>query len=184
MKLLQWLADQDVTAPLAEYEEDLQRAEESKRQVARWQEAMPDCLEPHWQMMNKWNVDTRALRKALKAAYPDPATRVLELFKWYGAGAGPWSGYPSYEGVPETLLLEYPTRRLVRVLESHSLTPEQIEGAARYFAGYDFNKKRPRDRKKLPPELRQVLLEHSLKSTDEDKIERARKTFLANAPAG
>ena len=92
-------------------------------------------------------------------------------------GAGPWSGFPSYEEIAEKLLLEYPTPELIASAETETLTEPQLEGAARLFGGWPFGQSRPADSKALPAPLKKKLLDHSLKSTDEDKLLRARSAF-------
>ncbi|HEV2990052.1 MAG TPA: hypothetical protein VG759_16535, partial [Candidatus Angelobacter sp.] len=57
------------------------------------------------------------------------------------------------------------------------LTEQQTEGAARLFGGWEFSNQRPQDRKLILPELRTALLEHSLKSSDQDKLARAKSAF-------
>lgn len=200
-QLLTWLADRGATAPLEAYEEDQRRAEEYRQAAIRWQQAMPACLHPYWEQIQasagnmvgfipvpqkgKAQQDqaeaptggVSPLLRALETEYPDVGTRVLELFKWYGSGMGPWSGFPAYESVVETLLLEFPTSQLVTALTRRPLTPVHLEGAARYFAGYYFNTRKPNEAQQIPQELKQRLLAHSLTSSDEDKVHRANTAF-------
>jgi hypothetical protein len=61
-------------------------------------------------------------------------------------------------------------------MQMNTLSEVQIEGAARFFA-VDVSYYQPNDLKLLPAELKIVLLNHSLKSTDPDKITRARSAF-------
>ncbi len=94
-----------------------------------------------------------------------------------GSGAGPWSGYPAYESVAEQMLLEYPTPELVAAVSGRQLSEEEMEGAARLFGGWEFNRSRPSDNALIPDDLKTNLLEHSLRSTDEDKRNRAKHAF-------
>jgi hypothetical protein len=71
------------------------------------------------------DVSTQALG-ALRSAYPSEADTILALLAWFGQGKGPWSGYPSYEGIPETLLLDFSTAAIVRALESRERTPHEL----------------------------------------------------------
>ena len=41
----------------------------------------------------------------------------------------------------------------------------------------DFSQRRPNDRKTLPADLKKKLLVHSLKSSDDDKLGRAKNAF-------
>lgn len=200
-QLLTWLADRGATAPLEAYESDQRRAEEYRQAAIRWQQAMPACLRPYWDQMlaaagnmvafvpvpqkgesPRGQVEDAAsgmapLLQALQAEQPDLETRVLRLFEWYGSGKGPWSGFPAYESVAERLLLAFPTSQLVTALARHPLTALHLEGAARLLAGYHFSTQRGDEAQQLPQELRQRLLTHSLASSDEDKVRRAKAAF-------
>lgn len=123
--------------------------------------------------------DMTAMRSALQSSLPDPMERALVLFGWLGSGAGAWNRYPSYEGVVEQLLLEERTEQLVTALAQSldALTAPQLEGAARYFAGWEFAQWKPGEGRLLSAELRRRLLAHVLGSNDADKLERARRAF-------
>lgn len=82
-----------------------------------------------------------------------------------------------YEQVAEQLLLGFPTDELVEALREHTITPAQLEGAARYFAGWEFHKHKPNDIQQIPADLKQHLLRHSLTSSNNDKVQRAQKAF-------
>lgn len=153
----------------------------NKRNIdeARWQAATPKSL-LHIDT-NTGGVlpmhDVTAYRKPLKKEFPENTSRILVLLHWFGSGAGPWSGFYTYEMIPEQLLLDYPTKDLLEAIESTPLTETQIEGAARLFGGWDFSQKRPEDLKTLPADLKMKLLKHSLKSKDKDKRDRAKHAF-------
>lgn len=167
--------------PLAKTESPEEIAEERKKNEeteARWLAGMPKSLCRFWtKTRNDLSPNLKPLRAALVREYPDPQQRILALFTWYGSGDGPWSGYPSYEDIPQQLLLEFPTAELIAAAERTELSDIQIEGAARCFGGWDFSKDRPDDLKSVPLTLKKRLLEHSLKSTDDDKVERAKGAF-------
>jgi hypothetical protein len=99
------------------------------------------------------------------------------LLNWFGSGEGPWSGFPSYESTAEELLLLHKTDAILQAIRNTKLTEEQVEGTARLFGGWDFSKQRPNDLSLLPQDLKKRLLEHSLKSGDEDKKDRATRAF-------
>jgi hypothetical protein len=127
--------------------------------------------------MRQGNVDLERLQSALSAAYPDQISRAAVLFAWFGSGAGPWSGYPSFESVPGRLLLDFPTGTLVEAVSQPSATPAELEGAARHFARWDLNEQKPGALQHVPRDLKRRLLAHSLTSSDEDKLAQARKAF-------
>lgn len=155
-------------------------AEREQFEVAesRWLAAMPSALKSLWSPVLKGGLKPNLdpLRAALSTEFPDERTRILALYAWFGSGEGPWSGFPSYEMVAEELLLDFHTEALIKAAEA-SGSAQQLEGAARLFGGWEFSQRRPSDLARLPPDLKQRLLTHSLKSTDEDKRSRARHAF-------
>lgn len=143
----------------------------------RWDAAMPASLraigEDDWTMEHGPDLERR--ERALAQEIPQRPARILALLRWYGSGAGPWSGVAMYEELPDLLLHRYPTEEIIRTVESAALTEAETEGAARFFGGYA----RPRHAA-LPPALRGRLLAQALKSKDEDKAGRARNAFAAH----
>ena len=128
-------------------------------------------------MENESRPDLGKLRQALVREHPATTRRIVALFGWFGSGAGPWTGYPTYESVAEELLLDFSTSDLVTAVQTGNLRNEQLEGAARLFGGWDFSQRRPGDLKLLPPELKNQLLTQALKSSDKDKRGRAEYAF-------
>jgi hypothetical protein len=173
--LLEWLALRGVVEPLRDFEEQEARDHQSKQYLARWLAAMPSALIP---------VQSAALGRsgivldaALEGGLPDEGQRILALLEWFGSGAGPWSGYPGYEEAAEKLLLGYPTARIVEVVEATQLSPAQLEGTARLFAGWTFSQQRPQDLKELDGTLKKILWHHVKDTQDKDKLARARRAF-------
>ncbi len=163
--LCNWLAERGVEEPLRRYYAEQERAEKYQAAEERWKQATPACLLPFWDGMSDKSLKIDIVQTTLETAYPDPEQRALELFRWFGSGEGPWSGYPIYEMYPEELLLNFPTDQLVSILLTAQLTESHLEGAARYFAGWTFNKQRGAESALLPVDLRQRLLHHCLTSS-------------------
>jgi hypothetical protein len=178
-KWLQWFDARNMPEPRKEVDESAARAKQGEVSYARWLGAMPKSVRPLWARATRDELSpqTKPLRAALAKEFPDARLRVLALFGWYGSGDGPWSGFPSYESVAEELLLDIPTRDLVAAAQTDNLTDAQLEGAARLFGGWYFSQRRPEDRKALPAPLKKKLLDHSLKSADDDKLGRAKNAF-------
>ena len=176
--LLRWLADRGAPGPLRAWEKDQERAERSRTDWQSWQRAAPTALVPllpDLASLISPEVPPPELLRAeevLRAAYPDERDAIVALIDWFGSGAGPWSGFPSYEGVPEALLLRYPAEAIVRALGGEPLTPARAEGAARLFASWWFAHMRPHEAAALPQELALNLREHADRTGDHDKIAR------------
>lgn len=202
-RLLDWLAQRGVPGPLAEFFEAQQRDEQGRADWLRWQAAMPDCLKQLptdvWQRVTETS-DLTPVQQALSTEYPDLRTRILAIFRWFGNGAGPWTGFPAYEQLAEQILLQTPVDELVVALQNASTSEEELEGAARFFAGWALANRDSKPGVQLPPSLnysnlvvflpdrsgepvsipvalRQQLLAHCRKSSDEDKKRWAESAF-------
>lgn len=178
--LVKWMDDQGVSGPRNERDEMEAIRIQSEQDWNRWVAAMPESLEPIWEdsIGSFGDVDTKPLSKALKKEYPNQTVRILALFKWNGSGAGPWSGFPSYESAAEELLLEYEAESLIEAIgDIHALSPTQVEGAARFFGGWSFSKKQPDGRDQLPDSFKEVFWNHVKDTKDEDKLSRAEHAF-------
>jgi hypothetical protein len=178
-----WLDKRGITWERKEYDRENKLAKAAQEAEERWIKAMPASLKPLWpdalQSDMPVRFDTVPLEAALSREFPDQSSRILHLLAWYGNGAGPWSGFPAYESVASTLLLEYSTPDLLRAVQSAHLDEQQTEGAGRLFGGWDFRHTRPNDIALIPSELKNLLLEHSLKSKDPDKLQRAKTAFAS-----
>jgi hypothetical protein len=175
--LVNWLAERGVTGPLEEFRTEQQRTAEAQEAAERWYDAMPACLHPSWPQMQGFEVDLEPLRQALMTAYPDRVNCAHALFEWFGSGQGPWSGFPMYEGVAERLLLDLPTDALITALSQQPLSRRHLEGAARYFAGWEFSTHKPGAIQQLPAALKRRLLTHSSTSSNSENVQRALKAF-------
>src|SRR5262249_22989578 len=113
---------------------------------------------------------------ALAAEYPDLRERATVLLRLFGSGEGQWSGYPSYEDVPEALLLKMPLDVLFAAAADAS-DDRVTEGAARLFAGWEVVRRRVFEPAALPADLKRRLLEHAERSENEDNRARARAAF-------
>jgi len=176
---LSWFDLRGISGPRREYEAMQARGEQHKKDWQRWLDTMPKALAPVWvnALDELGNADPAPHRAALERDMPDRNERILALLEWFGSGAGPWSGFPSYEIVAEKLILDFSTTDIVAAIQSERLSPAQTEGAARLFGGWTFGKQRPKDLKELPNALKKDLWLHTQNTKDKDKISRARRAF-------
>jgi hypothetical protein len=168
-----------MAGPRQEVEAMRIQQEQGKRDWERWLGTMPKAIRPVWAdaLGQVGRVDTAPLRAALERDMPNESDRILALLEWFGSGAGPWSGFPSYEAAAEELLLGFSTTLIVKAIESARLSPSQIEGAARLFAGWSFGQQRPGDLKDLPDGLKEALWQHTKDTQDKDKLGRAKRAL-------
>ena len=178
-KWLKWFDDRKIDGPRKEVEEMREPQEQGERDWKRWISAMPKALEPIWEdsLGQFGDVNTAPLAKALRESIPQNEDRILALLRWFGSGAGPWSGFPSYESAAEELLLEYQIAEIVATIENKDLSPEQLEGAARFFGGWDFAQKHSKGLEQVPADIKRSLWNHVKDTKDEDKLGRATRAF-------
>jgi hypothetical protein len=178
-RLLDWMSEHGAPGPRAAVEEARQRAEEGERDARRWLAAMPAPLRPFWESLEPFP-DRDLYQPSLEAlrALPSVDAQVLALLGWFGSGAGPWSGCPSYESVAQDLLLHFAPQLMIDALAGTSPTDAQLVGASRYFAGWGFWQRYGADGMSLlSPALKQRLLVAAEETGIEDNIERAQVAF-------
>jgi hypothetical protein len=179
---LQWFDARKIAGPRQGAEEQEAQDKRARAAAEHWEAAMPASLRPVWPrfagaLFPGQETNTEVLDEELAKEFPDASQRIRALMSWFGSGAGPWSGFPMYESVAEEMLLKYGTAELLVAVKERTLTEAELEGAARLFAGWDFNQRRPQDNRLLPADLKRTLLAHSLQSGNEDKQQRARQAF-------
>jgi hypothetical protein len=97
--------------------------------------------------------DLTPVQESLSTAYSEVRSRILALFRWFVNGARPWTGFPVYEQLAEQILLQSPIDELVDSLQIVSLSEEELERAARFFAGWAFANRASAREVQLPPSL-------------------------------
>jgi len=177
--ILDWLSAHGMPDARQEYEDNRRGAEAAAEVRERWHAAMPSALESLWPSMSAPSREWPEVADAMRRLHPDPVERARILLEWFGQGEGPWSGHPSYESVPEWCLLQTPLNVLLDATRGEPQTDSLRAGAARLFGGWDFGKHRSRDLGRIPRDLQLRLLEHALRSTDEDNCARAQRAFGA-----
>lgn len=161
--LIDWLDAQGVH----DYAQDRARAEvEGRRRRVereRWLAAAPAQLRERLPALESDAMGMpRRLAQAevadLLALLGEPREAARMLLHWYGSGAGPWSGFPSYETIPMPLLLELGADTLLASLGGHELDDATLDGLARYFGDHELGRTRRSDTAKLGEPLRSRLL--------------------------
>jgi len=202
--LLQWLSSHGIQYPLQNYRAAEQQRVADERAWQIWFAAMPSCLQPLLRdqrqslgmviavpstasvpaqpanLRRPLTVDDETwarVKQVMWAAYPNPVQRAQTLFIWLGMGAGPWTGFPAYEEVPEFLLMEMPMAHLLQALADPRASNQLLEGAARFLAGWNCQSLRAAELALLSTDTRQRLLQWGLKSDEPDKIQRATNAF-------
>ena len=177
--ILDWLSGHGMPDARQDYDDDRRGAEAAAERAERWRAAMPPALDWLWPSMSAPSREWPEAADVMSREYPDPVERARILLEWFGQGGGLWSGYPSYESVPEWCLLQMPLNVLLEATRGEPQSDYLREGAARLFAGWDFGKHRSRGLGRIPRDLKLLLLEQALRSTDEHKLAHAQRAFGA-----
>jgi len=183
-KLLDWLFNHNVKKPKEEYEENLRQAAESEKQYRKWESAIPECLRSRWAKID-WGsplgpdeATVSELFQIAKNNYHAQDELILSLLGWYGSGVFFFKQKTAYEILPEKLLLRIETRDIIKVVTTRKLTSSQMEGASRYFVGWEFHKQKPKDEILISTELKQLILNHVKQQKDKDKIETVQEALF------
>jgi hypothetical protein len=173
--VMDWLSARGMGFVREAYEADRRRTEEANTQELRWRAALPASLVPFFDAVAQGSDDDSwpKLTAAIEVEHPDPIERARVLLDLFGSGAGPWSGFPTYEMVPEQLLLDMPLDVLLAAIGDEP-DERRCEGAARLLCSWRFGRQRWADLAKIPEALRRRLLAHVEATPDEDKRGRAR----------
>ncbi|KYF99761.1 hypothetical protein BE20_58290 [Sorangium cellulosum] len=144
--LVRWLAARGAPGPLREYEEERERARTAQEARRLWLAAAPPCFAPD---LPRFEDDANGLplgpmspevaeaERRLRASYATPELACAALLAWLGTGAGPWSGYPAYEMLPENLLLGFGLPTAIAAASAPGTSEAALRGAARLFASWE-----------------------------------------------
>lgn len=154
--LLEFLDSCGVRRPLTTYLDALRRDQEAELAASAWRAAVPPRLAGQQEGVHPLDGDIRSLYVDFVETAPDKVAALRELLAWYGSGTGLYSGYPSYESVPEDMLCMAPLTDLVKALEA-SLSRAEMCGAARLLKSWSFRS----IKSKVPLRLRAKFLLHS-----------------------
>lgn len=188
MPLLRWLADHGVDRPLHDFESAREEELRALEAWDRWKEAAPACLRPIIEQIPSGSFDPfdpghpdplAPALETLRGAYGTDVAAVRALLSWYGRGAGPWSGYPSYESVAEQLLLRFPTGAIAAAIEG-SPGEHELTGAARYLSSYEFGRWRRGDLGDIPDGLISKLVDHVSHSPHDANRDMLRAVFAGD----
>jgi hypothetical protein len=204
-RLVEWFAANGIEGPKQAQEHEIKERRRGVADLQKWMMSMPDCLRPYLGEMlspsmadiliflpepspaDELREDSRnrthdsprqkQLMAVLDESYKDQNDKVLALLQWYASGTGQWTGFPTYEELPAELLLGVPTKQIIEGLGAKDVSEPELEGAARFFASPTFRHAKPHDLTMLDTKLKKRLLEHCMKSSDDDKRKRAENAF-------
>jgi hypothetical protein len=175
--LMGWLTAHGMPFVQEEYDDAARAGARTRLAAEAWRAQLPASLAPFFEEMQRSGGTSRPeWTKAVEAELADPVERARRLLDLFGGGVGPWNGVPSWELVPEALLLGLPLEVLLSAV-GEAPPPERRQGAARLFCGWHFNTRRKHDRLGIPKELGQMLLRHVEATGDDAQVRAARSLW-------
>jgi hypothetical protein len=181
-----WLADHGVTLYLDMEAEAQARQREQEAQRTRWLAATPACLRERLDALEGGALGgpapgsprVQAAITELRAT-GDTSAVVIALLRWFGSGVGVWSGYPTYESVPEALLVTLGTSQILEGITGRELDAATLSGLARYFGSWEHRKERRAEMRSVPEALRDKLVAHVRANFDEGEVQRLESAMKA-----
>ncbi|HWA76910.1 MAG TPA: hypothetical protein VG937_31465 [Polyangiaceae bacterium] len=184
-RLCRWLAAHGLQSPLEQLLASRQDQAKQADQLQAWRTATPECLTPFLEGMmahQRGAFDLEPLDKALTAAFPEPVEKACALLEWLGHGDRPWNGFNAHEGIPLKILEMMQLDALLGALRTDELTEAQLEGAARFFSGWHFQKRGEQARARLLDSDRDLLLAHVQRTGDPEAIQRVQELLSSDRP--
>jgi len=173
---LEWLYTLGITSPLEEWKEQEKRMLLAKERLEAWKSVAPKTLQ---KQLNRVNLNPDAIEKLffeLHQEIPNGTKLLLSLFHLYGYGFRDWTGgIPTYELLPERILLGIPIENMDLIFALPNLTPEHKEGIARLLSDRNFQKTRKADIPRINQSFKKSLWKHLQEQGDENKIRRFEK---------
>jgi hypothetical protein len=178
-KWLHWFDSRNITSPREEFETAKKENEKYREYYKRWISVMPKSILPVWDKAqgNFGGLNDSTLIAALARDTANEQTKIRQLLKWYGSGAGPWSGFPSYEEAGSILLNEFSISQIINNGNIDSLDLTEKHGLARLLCGWDFNRKHVNSQDSIPKNVKFELMNTIKVLNDSDKTNRANRYF-------
>lgn len=148
--LAEWMSSLGNPEPLEAYRNRKSWQERYALDLERWRSAMPACLDPMWDRIQRWDrihgTCTELIQPALELltlAYPSQLDIILTLLRWLSLVDSADSLRANF---PASVIATFPIGQIESALEM--LTPETEQG------GYVFCQARPQLRAQLRPDIR------------------------------
>ncbi len=176
--LISFLAQLGFTKPQEDYLETQRRQEEYQQADSEWLAAAPKSFSTYWDEFRMDGHYPQALVEALDEDIPDKTAQIIALLQLFGQSKNPWSGYPSYEGIPQEILNNYHAKYILEVYAGSDKNDKLKSGLGRYICGYHFRKVRKKHLQYITEEVIDDLEKYYTALNDEKgmhEVNRLRK---------
>ncbi len=182
-----WMQAHGVPEPFEELRKLRHAARVTQAATTKWEAAAPAALKPLLAEAMKGQLGSTELLLAMDAAVPDEPEKARQLLKWFGSTGGKWTGAPTYQELPEKLLVKFRRQVVVEaMLDDEGDVREDallLEGMARFVSGRIFLEQRASDISYFSKELKDALMKHALVSGDRDKPQALEAAFKQGVAA-
>ncbi|MCF6405468.1 hypothetical protein L3C95_21370 [Chitinophaga filiformis] len=152
--LLTFLAEEGLTQPLAD------RIEQKRNQAAdriaqrKWLEISPRCFNKYWeQIIGLDDSYYPSLISDLNLEIPDKQKQIIALLQTFGKTDQFWTGYPSYEVVPEHILKTFEVKDIMEAYIQSDRNYKTRKGLGRFVCSFEFKKTRKKYLKYITHEI-------------------------------
>ncbi len=176
-----FLAEHGLPELLAQYDAARVAQQEAEARDRAWRARAPEEIADRLaELEGMWRapeVAREVSRRVVEARGIEGA--IATLLAWYGAGEGPWSGYPVREGIPEQLLESIGVDAVIDAIANGRVPPDV--GAARFVAMHARNRAEQRTVHRIPSTVQASLRASADVTNDRDNVGRLRHA-LSPAP--
>ena len=153
-ELLEFLAQQGLTKPLADRLEEKRNMEPNRIIERKWLENAPDCFTKYWTDIN--NLDNsyfNLLISDLNREIPKRENQIIILLQTFGRTENFWTGYPIYEELPNEILKTFDIKEIISVYLRSDRNYKTRKGLGRFLCSYEFKKTRKQYLTDIPQEV-------------------------------
>lgn len=142
-ELLHFLADLGFTAPLAERIQQKRNMEKDRVAERKWLEVAPKCFSKYWtQIKGVDNSYYTSLINYLNVEIPDKRKQIIALLQTFGKTDNFWTGYPSYEELPNDILKTFEIKDIIEAYTQSDRNYKTRMGLGRFLCSYELKKSR------------------------------------------
>ena len=173
-ELLELLSDLGLKAPLEQKKLDNEQAKKNLEESKNWLENSPRTFQKYFEeMRNTGAINTDKMRPGLNTEFPNKKDLILALLRSYGTTENLWTAYASYQSVPQELLDNFSTLKIIEAYRNSAKSFKHTIGLGRYLftPGY----KSQKSKKHLTPELLELLQQAFEKLQDKKGLESIEK---------
>lgn len=149
--LLVFLSELGFTRPLEDFTQEQRNRQADKVAERNWLEAAPNTFRKYRDKIKGLEAGyLPALIQDLDTELPDRQQQIIVLLQTYGKTNNYWSGYPSYESVPEDILKTFEIKDIIHAYLQSDRNYKTRRGLGRFLCSFEMKKERKKFLKDIP----------------------------------